>query len=139
MITKEEVLAVQKLWGDGIIAIGKKEKTADDFLTEMYTNNALFKPTMAKEEPFRMTREKAISYFITGCCPEDNGFALKPWLEVHFKNHSIITYENYALAMGHYFFKSNNEEVMVEYSFGYIKLNGDLKINLHHSSLPYRD
>ena len=139
MITKEDVLAVQKLWGDGIIAIGKKEKNANDFLTDMYVENALFKPTMAKEEPFRMTREKAISYFITGCCQEDNSFALKPWSEVRFTNHGIITHNNYALAMGHYFFKSNNEEVMVEYSFGYIKANGQLKINLHHSSLPYRN
>lgn len=42
--------------------------------------------------------------------------------------------------MGEYFFTTTDgEDVKVEYSFGYIRdANGDLKINLHHSSLPYQ-
>ena len=41
--------------------------------------------------------------------------------------------------MGNYYFTDKNgKTVKVEYSFGYIKdNNGDLKINLHHSSFPY--
>jgi hypothetical protein len=44
--------------------------------------------------------------------------------------------------MGNYFFKSSNDdnEIKVEYTFGYIKKNKQsLVINLHHSSLPYKN
>ena len=44
-----------------------------------------------------------------------------------------------ALAMGNYFFTDlNGNKTKVEYTFAYIKHDiGDLKIILHHSSLPY--
>ena len=33
---------------------------------------------------------------------------------------------------------NNNEILKVEYTFGFIKINNnELRINLHHSSLPY--
>ena len=43
------------------------------------------------------------------------------------------------MAMGNYFFTGpDGKEVKVEYTFGYVKDSaGNLKINLHHSSLPY--
>ena len=52
---------------------------------------------------------------------------------------SVVLNVNHALAMGNYYFTDKNgKTVKVEYSFGYIKdNNGDLKINLHHSSFPY--
>ena len=42
------------------------------------------------------------------------------------------------MAMGNYFFTNSiEEEVKVEYSFGYIvDSEGKLRINLHHSSMP---
>ena len=43
--------------------------------------------------------------------------------------------------MGNYYFQTSgeSEEFKVEYTFGYIKNeNGELVINLHHSSLPYQ-
>ena len=136
MITKEQVLAAQDAWGNGIVAIGKGAQDAREFVNKMYVNGALFKPTMAKEQPFRIEEDDAVSYFIGGCCPEDNGFALKPWSAVRFVNADIIINGDQALAMGHYFFTNNGEETMVEYSFGYAFVDGELKINLHHSSLP---
>ena len=136
MITKEQVLAAQDAWGNGIVAIGKGAQDARDFVNKMYVAGALFKPTMAKEQPFRIEEEEAVSYFVGGCCAEDNGFALKPWSAVRFVNANIIINGNQALAMGHYFFTNNGEETMVEYSFGYALVDGELKINLHHSSLP---
>mgnify|MGYP003323348530 FL=1 len=44
-----------------------------------------------------------------------------------------------ALAMGNYFFTDlNGNKTKVEYTFAYIKNDaGELKIILHHSSLPY--
>ena len=136
MITKEQVLAAQNAWGNGIVAIGKRVQDAREFVNKMYVAGALFKPTMAKEQPFRIEEDDAVSYFVGGCCEEDNGFALKPWSDVRFMNANIIINGNQALAMGHYFFSNNGEETMVEYSFGYALVDDELKINLHHSSLP---
>tara|TARA_B100000683_G_scaffold121043_1_gene118999 strand:- start:410 stop:829 length:420 start_codon:yes stop_codon:yes gene_type:complete len=136
MITKEQVLAAQDAWGNGIVAIGKRVQDAREFVNKMYVAGALFKPTMAKEQPFRIEEDYAVSYFVGGCCAEDSGFALKPWSAVRFVNADIIINGNQALAMGHYFFTNNGEETMVEYSFGYALVDGELKINLHHSSLP---
>merc|ERR1712174_170608 len=75
----------------------------------------------------------------TGNVKEDNGFAIKGWTNVRFENENIITEGAVGKAMGNYFFtKPDGEEVKVEYSFGYFLTDdGDVKINLHHSSLPY--
>ena len=57
---------------------------------------------------------------------------------VKFENSNVIIDGNTALAMGNYFFTSpEGAEVKVEYTFGYIEDgNGDLRIQLHHSSMP---
>jgi hypothetical protein len=41
--------------------------------------------------------------------------------------------------MGNYFFTGqDNKETKVEYSFGYfLDAQGKVRINLHHSSMPY--
>ena len=43
--------------------------------------------------------------------------------------------------MGNYYFEDDKDQLLkVEYTFGYIKIkNNELRINLHHSSLPYND
>ena len=41
--------------------------------------------------PFRLTREGALSYFITGSIAEDTGFALEPWKSVRFANAGVVT------------------------------------------------
>jgi hypothetical protein len=71
--------------------------------------------------------------------PEDHGFLLKPWIDVRFENAGYIFREAYTIAMGNYFFMNLKREVMkVEYTLGYFRsADGSLKINLHHSSLPY--
>ena len=50
---------------------------------------------------------------------------------------SLFT-DSTALAMGNYFFTNpEGDEVKVEYSFGYTKdSEGNLRICLHHSSIP---
>ncbi|MCH2037781.1 MAG: hypothetical protein MK137_04225 [Rickettsiales bacterium] len=145
-ITKEEVDAAQKEWGQGIVAIGQSENpkaAAENHLDTLYgyeIGNVLFKPTKAKEDQFRNTREKALSYFVKGVIPEDKGFALAPFTNVRFENKSSIIDCDSALAMGNYYFTTQEgKDVKVEYSFGYVKdEEGKLKINLHHSSLPYQ-
>ena len=100
----------------------------------------LFKPTLAATDQFRPTFETALSYFVASnnACPEDQGFAIKGWTNVRFENSDVIIDGNTALAMGNYFFTSQEgSEVKVEYTFGYIKDDdGSLRIQLHHSSMP---
>ena len=144
-ISTTEVEAAQKGWGEGIVKIGKAKnarEAAIKHLDQFYAydhGQVLFKPTLASVDQFRGTKKEALSYFIGQDLAEDKGFALAPYTNVRWENEGIITDGDSAMAMGNYFFtKTNGEEIKVEYSFGYIKdKEGNLKINLHHSSLPF--
>jgi hypothetical protein len=120
------------------------ENEASQMIKRLYGYDngiVLFKPTKAKESQFRLSFEGAKSYFIGGDenFSEDSGFALQPWTNVRFENASVILNEKTAIAMGNYFFTElNGNVVKVEYTFGYfLDSKQCLKINLHHSSLPY--
>ncbi len=144
-ITKQEVEAAQLAWGNGIVKIGKAEdpkKAAIAHIDRFYgydLGTVLFKPTLASVDQFRGSEKEALSYFIGQDMEEDKGFALAPYTAVRWENEAIILNGDTALAMGNYFFTGADGGVTkVEYSFGYIRdENGDLKINLHHSSLPF--
>ncbi len=144
-ISTAEVEAAQKGWGEGIVKIGKAKdarKAAVAHLDEFYAfdhGQVLFKPTLASVDQFRGTKKEALSYFIGQDLAEDKGFALAPYTKVRWENEGIVTDGDSAMAMGNYFFtKTDGKEVKVEYSFGYVKdEDGNLKINLHHSSLPF--
>lgn len=151
MIAKEQVLEAQEKWGNGVVKIGalkdirtECETFASAFLDARYAFDAaevLFKPTKCEVEQFRPSKAEALSYFIAGddrACGEDKGFAIQPWTKVRFENSGMILEEKRAIAMGNYFFTDlNGDEAKVEYTFGYQLLDGDLKIDLHHSSFPY--
>jgi len=152
-MTQEKIEDAQKAWGDGIVAISSAytedpstdtyKKLAEDHLDNLYAYGitpVLFKPTLASEHQFRPTYNEALSYFVKGMYPEDTGFAIKGWTDVRFENDGgIVTEGPVGSAMGNYFFTTpDGDEVKVEYSFGYIHdEDGNVKINLHHSSLPY--
>ena len=147
---KEEIINIQKEWSSGIIKMGRLsndrvslESFTSDFLDKIYDfdNQVLFKPTKAANEQFRNTKGSAYSYFIAGDnreCQEDNGFALSNWTEILFDNSNIIINEDIAIAMGNYTFKNEASKIKVEYSFVYKNYGNEIKIILHHSSLPYK-
>ena len=151
MISLKDIENIQKEWGDSLVKLGSLknnrvacEKEVEILINKLYGYNngtVLFKPTKAKDDQFRPTFEGAKSYFIgeNNAFPEDSGFALQPWTNVRFENVSVILNDNNALAMGNYFFTQiNGSVVKVEYTFGYfLNENNNLKINLHHSSLPF--
>ena len=151
MISLKDVENIQKEWGDSLVKLGSLinnrsacEKEVEILINKLYGYNngtVLFKPTKAKDDQFRPTFEGAKSYFIgeNNDFSEDSGFALQPWTNVRFENASVILNDNNALAMGNYFFTQiNGSVVKVEYTFGYfLNENNNLKINLHHSSLPF--
>ena len=150
MVTVADVENAQKEWGGGVVAIAAAHSSEGGFVERarlhvesLYAYDispVLFKPTFAIKEQFRPTFEGALSYFVAenGVCPEDKGFAIKGWTKVRFENENIIINGGKAITMGNYFFtNSKGEEVKVEYSFGYMTdSKGNLRINLHHSSMP---
>ena len=153
MIKKDTIIQTQNKWSSSIIKISSLRDNyelclqyTDDFLNELYAFDkgiVLFKPTKAKDEQFRFTKEKALSYFIAGkkkICEEDSGFAIHPWKNITFNNSSYIIEDNIAFVMGNYYFTDLNDITLkVEYTFGYKLINEKMKIFLHHSSLPYNN
>lgn len=154
-ISESEVERAQQNWADALVHIGHIYQNNGDYkgaasevIDRLYAYNydkkiVLFKPTKAKDIPFRGTKEGALSYFVAGNnkYSEDQGFALAPWVSVEFNNNQIYMHDDIAIAMGEYIFSNaSNEQVKVEYTFGYVKdEQGELRIVLHHSSLPYQD
>ena len=154
-MTKKEVenlvtLTLEK-WANIVLQIGnayreKKnlDKLVSELLHDIYAFNqgdVLFKPTLAKHEQFRSKKEEFVSYFLgqNNVCKEDTGFAIKNWKSIKFENYKVVENNDNLLAMGNYFFENDkNEFLKVEYTFGFIRINNnELRINLHHSSLPY--
>ncbi|MEM6811147.1 MAG: phosphoribosyl-AMP cyclohydrolase [Pseudomonadota bacterium] len=150
-ITKQEVMDAQMEWAKGIENISKVfieegdfEQAARDHINTLYAydlGEVLFKPTLASSDQFRENFDEALSYFVGGAIAEDKGFAIKPWTKVRFDDDvHIVTYNDYAVSMGNYFFtpQGSDVETKVEFTFGYIKdAEGNLRINVHHSSLPF--
>lgn len=154
MIEQVEIRQIelaQQIWADRLTDIGKAFLQKKDcrpiaikMIEDLYGYQegiVLFKPTKARANQFRLNSEAALSYFIGGNSDyaEDKGFALRPWKNVRFENAGFILKNKSAAAMGNYFFTDYNHiEMKVEYTIGYfISTEGSLKINLHHSSIPF--
>ncbi len=149
MLSKSDVVAAQREWGEGIVDIARIHANGGDYkararrhIETLYAygqTDVMFKPTLASQDQFRETFDEALDYFIGRPGSEDSGFAIKGWTNVRWDNNGIYTDRDSAMAMGNYFFTGpDGSETKVEYSFGYVRGgDGDLKINLHHSSLPY--
>jgi len=151
LVSHEDVIETQQKWATAIVDIGKVyideqgyRHAAELHLRDLYAfeyGDILFKPTLASNVPFRPRFDEALSYFVGGSVHEDKGFAIKPWAKVTFGEQQIILTMDGALAMGEYFFTPydlSQGDTRVEFSFAYlIDEQGELKIRLHHSSLPY--
>lgn len=153
-ITEAEVQAAQEAWGKALIQIStdnskgglkKAMATANSVLDAAYGYNmgtVLFKPTLTHgEQTFRTTKEGALAYFVGGNkkFPNDSGFALKGWEKYEFKNAGVHISGDLAITMGNVYLtdKSGNVTV-VDKTWGFKKDDkGQLRIVLHHSSLPY--
>lgn len=149
-LTEERVTEIQKAWGEGIINIGAIHTAGGDYtaaarahIETFYAyggdNEVLFKPTLAADDQFRGTFDEALSYFVGGSISEDGGFAIAPYTNVRWENEGTTINGDMALSMGNYFFTTTDgEEVKVEYTFGMEQMDdGEIKIVLHHSSLPF--
>lgn len=153
MITKSMVIEAQTTWGKGVVQIGTLKNSPKEcvvftkqFVEQLYAfdySTVLFKPTKCAVQQFRPSAAEAISYFIAGeqrACQEDKGFALQPWTHVRFENSDLILEDTRAIAMGNYYFTDlDGQEAKVEYTFGYTMVEGQLKIDVHHSSFPFQN
>ena len=151
MITIQDILDFQKEWGNSIIKISDSYKKNIDYLND--TNNlidslyaydheeVLFKPTLASDNQFRLSRTGALSYFIGGNnqFKEDEGFAIKGWTKIRWENVGYKIYSDIAVCMGNYFFSiDNSEPLKVEFTIVLKKIDGKLKLILHDSHLPFQ-
>jgi hypothetical protein len=153
-ISKSEVLAAQKAWGNALVAISTtydtKGKASAKTLAAKVIDDAygyqfgpvLFKPTLTiAPQTFRTTRAGALAYFVGGdpAFPMDKGFALKGWRKVEMKNAGIFITGNTATTMGNVILTDKQgKTTTVDKTWQFFKDdNGNLRIITHHSSLPY--
>ena len=154
-VTEKEALTAQQAWCAALLdikaAYEKDGKVAARALAEKVIDSAyayqmgavLFKPTLTvNPQTFRPTRAGALSYFVGGdpSFPADTGFALKGWKKCEPVTSAIFLDGNSAITMGKVHFTDKNGKVTtVDKTWGYVKDDaGNLRINLHHSSLEYQ-
>lgn len=156
-ITKEQVNQAQQAWCDGLVAIGRMHAEGKDyrafaakFIDDTYDfaeGRVFFKPTLAiHPRQFRKTREGTLSYFVGGNpeFPEDNGFALAPWVKVRYDNAGdgdvgIQIHGEIAVTMGNvYLTDAKGNEIMVDKTFVFRRgSDGRLRLIVHKSALPF--
>lgn len=151
-ITNDDAIEALNAWGKGLVKIaqthrngGDAKSVAAEIIKSAYNYDeaeVLFKPTLASKVTFRKTFEGALSYFVGGNpkFSEDGGFALNPWKNAEFEIAGIYTSGDTALVMGNkHLTKEDGTLVIANFTMGFKKnAFGDVKIVLHHSSLPYQ-
>jgi hypothetical protein len=153
-ITAAEVNAAQAAWGKALIQISQDysqgglaqaTKTAKTVLDKAYgyqQGPVLFKPTLTSgEQTFRTSYDGALSYFVGGnpVYSQDQGFALKGWQQYSFNNAAVYINGDMALTMGKVMLTDKHGKVTtVDKTWAFKKQSdGQIRIVLHHSSLPY--
>jgi hypothetical protein len=153
-VTEAEVLAAQKSWCQALVNISqthaKQGQPAAKTLAEKVIDGAygfqmgavLFKPTLTvAPQTFRTTRAGALAYFVGGDTnfPKDTGFALKGWTQCEVKNAAVFIAGESASTMGNVTITNLvGQKTTVDKSWKFVKDDaGQLRIVLHHSSLPY--
>jgi len=144
VINETDVKLFVDSWKQGVLDIrnvydnkGNYREQASKFLKTHYlfeTESVLFKPTLTREEIFRNSFDRALSYFIGGDIDEDKGFALQEWKSINTDQINILIEDVLVIAMGVLSFKSD-EVLKVAFTFILKENNSGLKIKVHHSSL----
>mgnify|MGYP001340981842 CR=1 FL=1 len=167
LITEARLEEARNIWGAALVAISRafdeegievarqRANEALDLAYGFHLGPVLFKPTLAGgEQTFRTTREGALSYFI-GDDPNytDPGFGIgspgdgnypnlsnrSPWIKCTPEIFAIQVFGNTANAMGWVHFEAaDGTTSKVDKTFSYVRDDaGNLRITVHHSSVPY--
>ncbi|WP_457930806.1 hypothetical protein [Bosea thiooxidans] len=154
-ITEADVLKAQKAWGEALVTIAKShedggvtaaKRKAGEIIDQAYGYDlgpVLFKPTLTEAPAtFRTTRDGALAYFVGDDprFPQDKGFALQGWRAVSFENAAIVTHGDTGKSLAKVKITDKAGKVTeVDKTLVFRKeADGDIKIVVHHSSLPYR-
>lgn len=154
-ITEADVKAAQDGWGKALIqisddfasgGIAKAKATANRVLDAAYGYNlgvVLFNPTLTYgAQTFRTTKAGALAYFVGDdrSFPSDKGFALGGWKKYEYRNAGIFINGDLAITMGNVMLTDKDGKVTtVDKTWGFKKdSQGQLRIVLHHSSLPFQ-
>ena len=153
-IVEQDIMKALNNWGESLIAISRAYEDdglasaraiAEQTLDRLYgfeLGPVLFKPTLSGgPQTFRLTKIGALSYFVGNDpeYPKDSGFGIKHWRNVKSETAATFVQNDVAMWMGWVsFIDKNNQTIKVDKSFGYARAkSGDLKIVMHHSSLPF--
>ena len=153
-ITEEQVLNAQKGWCNGLLAISKAyatggfaaaNATANKILDQAYGYQygaVAFKPTLTQQpQTFRSTKAGALAYFVGGnpTYPNDTGFAINPWQTCAIRNQVIQLHGELAISMGNVdLTDSSGKLTTVDKTWAFVREpDGEIRIVLHHSSLPF--
>jgi hypothetical protein len=153
-ITEAEVRNAQTAWCKALVDISTTGATqgpaaakalADKVIDAAYgyqMGAVLFKPTLTVvPQTFRTTKAGALAYFVGGDAnfPKDTGFALKGWTKCEAKNAAVFIAGDSASSMGNVMITDKAGKVTtVDKTWTYVKDDaGQLRIVVHHSSLPY--
>jgi hypothetical protein len=149
---ESDVLEALDDWAKGILAISQAKadnqdyvQIASDFIDDAYNYDegfVLFKPTLSSTVPFRTTFDGALSYFVGGNTefPEDAGFAIRVWKDIQFEMVGVIYESNRAILQTICRLTAGDDSIVTAYfSMSMVRKSKKypLKIDLHHSSLPY--
>ncbi|MFN7899523.1 MAG: phosphoribosyl-AMP cyclohydrolase [Synechococcaceae cyanobacterium] len=153
-ISEQQVLNAQQGWCNALLSISKAyatggfalaETTATQVLDQAYAYQygaVAFKPTLTQQpQTFRGTKAGALAYFVGGnpSYPNDKGFAIKPWQKCAIRNQVVQLHGNLAITMGNVDLTDRNGKVTtVDKTWAFMKEpDGEIRIVLHHSSLPF--
>lgn len=153
-ITEQQVLKAQQGWCNGLLAISKAyatggfaaaETTASKILDQAYAYQygaVAFKPTLTQQpQTFRGTKAGALAYFVGGnpSYPNDKGFAIKPWQKCAIRNQVVQFHGDLAITMGNVDLTDSSGKVTtVDKTWAFVReRDGEVRIVLHHSSLPF--
>ena len=108
-INETDVKLFVDSWKQGVLDIknvydnkGDYQEQASKFLKTHYlfeTESVLFKPTLTREEIFRNSFDRALSYFIGGDIDEDKGFAIQDWKSIDTDQINILIEDELIIAM----------------------------------------
>lgn len=154
-MTVQDVNAAQQAWCDALLSIAKTHAAGGDYKTVavgVLENNynydygmVLFNPTLTfGEQTFRLDKEGAAAYFIGGNpkYPNDDGFALKPWVACRYTNAGdnagVLIEDDIAITMGNVYLTDAKGQVTVVDKLWVFKRDPDgrLRIITHKSAIP---
>jgi hypothetical protein len=154
-INQAQVMQAQQAWCDALLSISRAYRsggfsqaraTAEKVLDQAYGyayGPVAFKPTLTSgAQTFRPTKQGALAYFVGGdpAYPNDRGFALNPWDKCALRTQVIQLYGNVGITMGNVDLTDSSGKVTtVDKTWAFLREpDGQTRIVLHHSSLPYQ-